>query len=170
MLKSVAASLQRERDLVRCDLLKADQENVTLSFKVATLTHKLSYASQINSLPSEGGSLKNSGSSKDLGDSGQETVSTVAAQDTSQDASVTTSQVMNSLCLRLLAFGFSHPTSNIPSMLAVWSNLEAVYTSLLRCMKGCLFLGPFPYYHYPHTFLSCMQTMQEYVHIFFEDM
>lgn len=120
VLKSVAASLQRERDMVRCDLLKADQENVTLSFKVATLTQRLSYASQIRSLPSEGGSLKNSGSSKDLGDSGQETVSTVAAQDAAQNASVTTSQVMNGL--HSLAFGFSYPTSNFPSMVLVWRN------------------------------------------------
>ena len=88
VLKSVAACLQRERDSVRSDLLKADQENQTLSAKVADLTCKLSEASsQIESLPNDGGS------SKAGGNSGQEFVSKDAPEDAAQNVALSTSQV-----------------------------------------------------------------------------
>lgn len=88
VLKSVAACLQRERDSVRSDLLKADQENQTLSSKVADLTCKLSEASsQIKSLPNDGGG------SKAGGNSGQEFVPKDAPEDAAQNVAQTTSQV-----------------------------------------------------------------------------
>ena len=125
----MAASLQRERDSAKTDAAKAEQENQTLSAKVADLARQLSSASsQIKSLSKDGDSSKDGGSSKDCGSPRQEGVSmgkgkvkneagtsqqeqaeavgtaTVVTQAHAQDAALTPAQVRHHMCLLVFCF------------------------------------------------------------------
>lgn len=66
VLKSVAATLQRERDYAKNAAAKAERGNQTLSLKVADLARQLKNASsQIKSLSKDGGSLNHGDNPKD---------------------------------------------------------------------------------------------------------
>ena len=108
MLKSVAASLQRERDVTKIGAAKAEQENRSLSSKVADLEHQLSHASsQIRSLSKDGGSPRHKVVSKGEGKADSEAGTcqqqqaqaeantTLVSQADAHGASLTPDQVMN---------------------------------------------------------------------------
>ena len=70
VLKSVAGSLQRERDSARSDVAKLERDKRTLSYKVLDLARRLDDAnSHIKRLSKDSGSLKHDGNPKDSGSS-----------------------------------------------------------------------------------------------------
>lgn len=108
MLKNVAASLQRERDVAqkerdaaKSDAQKAEQEHTTLSAKVADLTRQLNNASsQIKGMSKSDGSPKQDISAKGKGNTRNETANPqqdggkpVPKQGGAQSGSMTDAQV-----------------------------------------------------------------------------